>query len=388
MQETTPLVLLTKFVAAREKNPRWSLFALKSEVVRLLPDNRVNICYHHRLPQRETVEIWYKTAESRAYYCGLMKCGQIWSCPICAQRAALIRREMLRTAIENSRTKYVPLMVTYTARHYAGMRLSHLLAGMTAAYRTMRQARIWRTYKDEYLVRGEIRAVEITFGDAGWHPHFHTVLFLDKSILEYYKRDNGEYDLFELRGSLERHLTPEWIASLNAHKLTAENGPALNVKSGWEKLTDYITKGGEIMPTTRSKWGLPEEMTMGQLKQSKRDGESPWQLLARSFCGESASGDLFREYVSATKGKSSLQWTPGLKAELGVMIDEEREIATEEGEARDILLSVLTTADWRAVVETGAEGILLDKASTGDPAEVAKIVAEAYKRQAEPISLV
>jgi hypothetical protein len=228
MSESGHLVLLTKFVDAREKKPRAALFALKSEVQRLIPDNRVNICYNHRLPEREIVEVWLKAKESRAYYQGLMKCGQIWACPICAQRTALLRKKILTAAIENSRDKFLPLMVTYTVRHGRGERLETLLNGMTAAYRTMRQSQVWRLYKDEYLIRGEVRAVEITYGeDSGWHPHFHTILFLGHEILQYIK--NGEnYDVENLRGSLERHLTPEWIGSLERHSMTALAGPGLS----------------------------------------------------------------------------------------------------------------------------------------------------------------
>jgi hypothetical protein len=120
-------------------------------------------------------------------------------------------------------------------------------------------------------------------------------------------------------------------------------------------------------------------MTMGQLKVAKREGESAWQLLARSYCGDKVGGILFKEYVKATKGKSSLQWTPGLKAELGVDTDEEKEILNEENELTDILLATLTNEDWHAVTRAQLEGLLLDLASARGMTGIESVVQNAYR---------
>lgn len=380
--EKRHLEVLTKFVSVQEVKPKYALFMLKSHVLELLPDNRVAICYHHRLPERVNVEVWYSAEKSKAYYCGLMKCGQAWVCPVCAQRIATIRREMLKTALENARSKYVPLLVTYTAQHYKGQPLSTILNGLNAAYRYMRQQRLWRIYKDEYEIRGEIRAVEVTHGESGWHPHLHVIMMLDIGILDYIKTASGDYDIGHMTQAITSHFTSMWIEALEKQKLTAHNGPGLNVRSGWDTLNEYLTKGGSILPKEKKGWGLAEETTLGSMKKAKREGESAWGLLAKSFAGYSYAGELFKEYASATKGKSGLQWSPGLKAELLGDRNEETEVQNDDYEPDEILLAVLSGQDWRAIVSTGGEGILLDNASKGDPREIEKIVREAHKRYA------
>lgn len=373
------LELLTKFVAARENKPKWAIFALKSEVAELLPDNRVKICYHHRVPAKDNVEVWYSTEKARAFYRNLMKCGQVWICPVCATRIAEIRRVMLRDAIDNNNTHYLPVLVTYTAQHYR-QPLAALLDRMIAAYRDMHQQRIWRTYKEEYLIVGEIRTVEITWNTSGWHPHFHVIMFLDLEILKYIKNENDDYAVDQLCAALETHLTELWIDALHKNKLSAERGPALNVRTGWDLLDEYVTKNGTVLPKNTKKWTMAEEMTKSQFKKAHLEGKTPWDLLIEAFCGIEGSGELFVEYATATKGKSSLQWTPGLKAKLGIGVDDEAETVADETTIDEILLMSLDIDTWRDVVETQAIGVLLDAANTGDPTKMQTVLDEVSRR--------
>lgn len=366
MPEKKHLVLITKFVAAREKSPKAALFALKAESSRLLPGNRIGICFHHRLPEREHVFLYYSQEKKRAYYRGLMKCGQQWVCPVCAQRISENRREVLRQGLDNSRDKYVALMVTYTAQHYKGQPLKNLLQDMLNAYRKMRQQRLWRIYKEEYLIVGETRALEITYGDNGWHPHFHVILWCGIELLNIIREPGGTMPLWGVKRALETQLGDMWIEELAKEGQAGLKGIAVNVSSTDDLLNDYVTKGGQVLPTDTSKWGMAEEMTKAQAKKNRRDGKTPWELLIESFCGDRASGVLFKEYAEATKGKSALQWTPGMLDRLKVAYDEQAEAISEEQFLDEIIFAKFDIHDWHKIVETGAIGELLDVASKGD----------------------
>jgi hypothetical protein len=379
MMTDSHLEVLTIFVAAREKQPRAALFVLKAQALKLLPGNRLGICHHHRLPQAETIDILYSPEAKRAWYRGLMRCGMGWVCPLCAQRLSEIRRQQLRTALDNSRDKYLPVMITYTAQHYKGQPLKHLLDGMNAAYRAMRQQRLWRVYKDEYLMRGETRALEITYGQSGWHPHFHVILWLDISILNYIKYGETYHDVQNLCDSLTSHLTPMWIDALEKQKLTALAGPGLHVRSSWDVINDYVTKSGKVLPDDTSKWGISEEMTKGQFKRAHAEGKTPWDLLIESYAGFPGSGDLFVEYEQATRGKSALRWSQGLAQELGVDADEMKALAEEQAESDEILLASLTVEQWQEVIFGQAIGALLDCAVQGDRAKLDKLLARVHK---------
>jgi Replication protein len=383
MSPRTPLEILTEFVSARGKYPRTALFALKAEALRLLPGNRLGICHHHRLPQIETVDILYSPKRERAWYRGLMRCGMGWVCPVCAQRLSEIRREMLTTALNNSREKYLPLMVTYTAQHYKGQPLKSLLEGMNAAYRYMRQQRLWRVYKEEYDLRGETRALEITYGDNGWHPHFHVLLWIKIEYLKYLKDEHGNYDIKRMCEGMETAFTPMWIEALEKYQLTALAGPGLHVQSSWDLISDYLSKSGTVLPADTSKWGIAEEMTKGQLKKARADGKTPWEILLESYAGFPGAGDLFVEYEQATRGKSALRWSPGLAAELGVSADEMKELAKEQVSDDEVLLASLTIQQWQEIIFGDAIGALLDRAGRGEKEGLDKLLGKVHQYAVE-----
>jgi len=366
MSEANPhLEYITKFVATREKHPRAAQFALQAVARELLGDTRLKICYRYHVPDRD-VELWHSRKRKTAYYTGLMKCGLAWVCPLCSSRLSEKRREILRQALDASRDKYVPVMVSYTVQHGPGDRLADLLTGMLAAYRRMRQSRFWRDLKEEYLIAGECRALEITHGASGWHPHFHTILFIDIAILQYIQEGETTYDLNRLYQSLTQQLTSEWIAHLEHFHLTAQRGPGLHARGDWESLDVYLTKGGQAMPKQAEKWSVAEEMTKGGRKRAANGSVNVWDMLLLHYAGQRPYGALFVEYFHATKGRSLFQWTPGMLAKLGVTDVSDTDAIENEGEKGDTLLIRLTADHWRRVLDAGAEGALLDAACSGE----------------------
>lgn len=369
------LEYITKFVAMREKSPKMARFWLQSVSRNLLPEERLRVCFRHRVPERETVDLKHSPAKQTAFYCGLMKCGLAWVCPLCAVRLSEERRAMLTTALDNARSIFLPVMVTYTIRHNASQRLGDLLSGMLAAYRSMRQSRAWRTIKEEFMIEGEIRTVEITYGNDGWHPHFHVVLFMTIDILSFARqtRHNAQgeeigvdYDLNHIRAALEAHIVPMWIDALARYGLDALPERALRVTSDYDELSGYVTKFGSELPESGKKWTLAEEATKGSSKKARLDGNlGIWDILLYAGIGLERFKRLFAEYAAATKGKSGLQWTPGLRERLGVE-DTEGKILQDESERDEVLLAQFNREQWDTILKHDAAGRILDIASTGD----------------------
>jgi hypothetical protein len=377
------LEYITKFVAMREKSPKMARFWLQAASRSLLPDGRIHVCYRHRLPMRETVDLKHSPSKQNAFYCGLMKCGLAWVCPLCAVRLSEQRREMLTIALDNARSIFLPVMVTYTVRHNASQRLADLLGGMLAAYRRMRQSRAWRTLKDEFMVEGEIRTVEITYGDDGWHPHFHVVLFMTIDILHFARqtRQNAQgeaigvdYDLNHIRTALEGHIVPMWLDALRFYGLDALAERALRVTSDYDELSGYVTKFGSELPESDRKWTLAEEATKGSSKKARSDNNlGVWEILLYAGIGVKRFEALFLEYASATQGKSGLQWTPGLRERLGVE-DTEGKILHDESEPDEVLLAQFDYQQWQLILRHNAAGRILDIAATGDDERVYKFL--------------
>lgn len=108
-----------------------------------------------------------------AKYHGVLRCGRIWTCPVCSRGLRAERASNIDAALRGAGGRFQ--MLTVTLRHHAGMPLKELLAGLLQAWRRTRQGgaiqRIWRE-----KVTASIRATEVTEGHHGWHPHIHALL--------------------------------------------------------------------------------------------------------------------------------------------------------------------------------------------------------------------
>jgi len=190
-------------------------------------------------------------------------------------------------------------------------------------------------------------------------------MFVDIAILEYIK-DGAKFDLDRLYQSLAQQLTPEWIKALQHYGQTAQAGPALHVRGDWDTLDEYLTKAGSAMPRQAEKWGVAEEMTKAGRKRAYNGSVNVWDMLLLQYAGDHRYGRLFLEYYHATKGRSAMQWTPGLLAKLQISEVSDTEAIENEAEPGDTLLISLTSDAWRIILDCGAEGALLDVAASGD----------------------
>lgn len=373
------------FIRAAEKHPKAARFALQAVAYDLLPNSRLRVCHRVPAPAINAIDVYYREKTCSARYGGLMKCALAWVCPLCALRIAEIRRDELNRAFDHARGHYEPFLATFTVRHNASDPLGNLLAGIIAAYRSMSQQRAWRTDKEEFGIEGAIRATEITRSDdAGWHPHFHVLLFVDASLVgervtnpDGSKLEPPRYSLSKpdreyYAGVLERRLWEHWLIALEKHGLSAMQGPGVKVEPG-EFAQYYVAKYAE--------WSIGHELTSQYRKQARKPGgETVWDLLLRHWAGDEKAAGLFLEYFAATKGKSQLQWSPGLR-ELLKSPDKSSDPAWWDDLADDeVLLMTLSIQDWQQVNRYGAEGELLDRASTGDAERVYALLSDLYSR--------
>jgi hypothetical protein len=102
---------------------------LQSLARELLPrDSRIGVCMHCLSPVASHVHVMKKPEGSKAYYSGLMVCGMIWVCAVCAARITEERRQELTKAL--AVTGFTPYLVTYTLRHKRKDTLKSLVDGM------------------------------------------------------------------------------------------------------------------------------------------------------------------------------------------------------------------------------------------------------------------
>ena len=97
---------------------------------------------------------------------------------MCGWQIAAHRAEEVRAIADAHRQAGGALyLVTLTLPHDEGDRLEPLYVAVADAYRFVRGGSPWYRMKDAIGFVGEIRALEVTVGRNGWHPHLHVLLF-------------------------------------------------------------------------------------------------------------------------------------------------------------------------------------------------------------------
>lgn len=365
-----PLGIHTKFSSTKGRNSeeRCIKYYLQSLSRELLPDERVRICLRHRLPGKETIDVFYNSTLARARYGGLMRCGSVWQCPVCSSAISERRREELQTAFNNTRKRYLRLLVTYTARHRGGDSLSRTLLGLTEAYKLFKGGRHGLFLKSEMGQIGAIRATEITFGNNnGWHPHFHELAVFDWEAL-------GDVTPSELSESLRSHCSARWQVCLEKSGLNGIANIAYNVSGGAHDVDEYVAKFGQL--PLDGVWGQSSELTRHQSKRAiTNDGKTPFELLSDYGNGDKKAGKLFIEYAIATKGRKQLFWSQGLRSLLGIDEIEDSEACAEEEES-DILLASIGIDDWRLILKSNTRAEILNIASIGDVSALWRFIGQ------------
>lgn len=330
---------------------RW---ALKSEVNRLLPGDRVSKCMVLRAPipgrGLSQIEVHKGQTHGKAFYHGLMACGSVWTCPVCAAKIAERRRVELKQAVKNGMNQRLGVhFVTLTVPHGIGDDLHDTLARLSVALKSMSADGTFRRRKKQCEVEivGFVRAQEVTYGNNGWHPHYHLIVFTKEtcgsSVIQYLY--SGAWQRACVKAGLpEPH---------PVHGCTVQDG---------REAAMYV-----------SKWGIEDEMTKANAKRGKRHGLSPWGLIRAVQDGNApeiapeAAAALFRLYAHAFKGRHQLLWSKGLRAKL---LPEQVELSDQQiverpDDERAILLAELSTDDWKAIRRVHGQAAVLEAAERG-----------------------
>lgn len=333
-------------IASTASQSRFTRFYAQRLAASLLPDERVDDCLRRVIPGKTSVDVVHKHNTASPSFRNLMTCNSIWHCPVCAAKITEQRRIELSDALAN--TRLTPVLITYTFSHHMGMNLDGILGGMLEAFRRFKTGRSWQgiTYGFNWI--GSVRALEVTHGQNGWHPHTHELVFL-----------NQQLDAIE-QARLWQILSERWQAVLGAQGLTATREIGLDIRTGDKAVGDYVVKG--------SKWGLEHEVTKSAAKNGRHNGRTPFAILLDYGAGDEASGRLFMQYAQAFKGRNQLVWSRGLRDRLGLGAEKtDAELAEDQVSELDRLLARLTLDEWKAIYYSDNRAELLDIASTGKP---------------------
>ena len=324
-------------------------YALKSVVNRMYPKSLTAKCCRMRIP-RQSVRILKTPEFQKAHYAGLCRCGNVWIDPVCASKIAKRRRAVLVSTVATVKAMgWQVLLLTATVPHGLGDDIRAMLDQMLNAWRKMTDCRRGKDMRKLLGIEGTIRALEVTDGKNGFHPHFHVLIFAKSDFTSQ---------------SFQAGFLPLWQdACVKAGLRCPSDEHGLRVDDG-----SWAAKYA-------SKWGLEDEMVMGHIKASKGDkGMTPWDMLRDILKnGSRRSEERFRLYAEAFKGKRQLYWSNGLMARLAVEDVSDEDLANE-GEEHAVELAELTEDQWRAVLATRSEAALLDVAES-NPEDLQAVLA-------------
>lgn len=301
--------------------------------------HRIEKCGRWRVPNQD-VKLWKDREHGKAFFSGVRACALPWVCPCCAAKISERRRVELVAAVAAAKAMgWEVKLLTLTVPHGMGDDLNDLVGRMLAAWKRTVDGRAAKNVRDFLGLKGTVRALEVTYGANGFHPHFHVLLFLDKSWT-----NHGVQEAF----------TPLWQNACRLARL-----PIPSLAHGCR------VDDGSYAAKYASKWGLESEMTKGHSKKGKQGGMTPFDFLRAVFNQDEQAdrfAGLFRVFHAAFKGKRQLYWSNGLRALLGLgkEASEEELVVTQTESA--VVLATLTADQWRAVVHANAQAHILDVA--------------------------
>lgn len=217
----------------------------------------------------------------------MVTCQSIHACPVCSDKIRKKRASQIRAAVEQGRSEHPDKrwrMLTVTLRHDVDMPLRALVRLVLDGWRKTRQRgavqRVWKA-----KVAGTVRAIEVTRGAAGWHPHLHLLVLTDA------------WSDAELRV-----LDAAWSASVQQLAVerridVARVAPDARIALRWSSArqcnrtlthSEYLAKMG---------WEL------GGLGK----GMAQWGIAQRAVDGDREAAALWEEYVHAMKGVRAIE---------------------------------------------------------------------------------
>lgn len=160
---------------ARDQESRAEVYRLRAALRSLARSRRVRDCGRRVVSAYPAVRVVEDARGQReAWWTGVLRCGRQYACPVCSARRASQRASQL------SRMMGVDghgswRMVTLTMRHDGSQTLSRMLDDLLVAWRRTRSTRAVRAVFDA-RVTATVRALEVTYGSHGWHPHIHLLV--------------------------------------------------------------------------------------------------------------------------------------------------------------------------------------------------------------------
>lgn len=346
-------------------------FSLQSVSRSLLMTESVSTCMRNIV--LDDVAVRKSLEFNSVFFSGLMTCGSIWHCSVCAAKITERRRLEVKQAFDlNKAAAGLVSFCTRTVPHSDFDSLESVKERFREAETSLKGRRRYKRLMNYFGVFGSIKVFEITTTNNGWHLHVHEIYFHDKT-------DFNVDDNWFL--GFQRELFPEWEKSaLKAGFQAPSMAHGLQVQNG-DFAADYIAKWGTEPKTL---WSIDNEITKGHLKKSFR-GLSPFDLL-RQYRDTNLDcyAELFIEYAIYMKGVPQLGWSRGLKNHF-LLDDKTDDSIASEMDDTALVLGYLNREDWKFILKNDYRALIITLGKEGGWSAISDFLGKTlYSGRSQP----
>jgi len=276
--------------------------------------------------------------DGRAHMSGLQTCGSVWSCVACSFKIRVKRAVEISLGVRRHLDAGGGVLhIVVTMPHRAGEALDDMWRILSDCWAHVTSGGGWQTFQTRHGVTGYVRATEVTHSwAAGWHPHCHVLLFVDKPMSPV----ENEEAYYELRRAIRTRWTKR-MAEKYGRTMSEEFGIRVDPVKPDEAdgSGQYLTKVGY-------------EMAMTDTKVGRGEGHRTPFAIAHDAAqtGDMADVELFREWVTASHRKRSITWSHGLREALGLGPERsDEELAAEETGSEHV--AEIDAELWRLIAQ-------------------------------------
>lgn len=267
-----------------------------------------------------------------AGYGGLVSCGSVWACPVCAVKIGTTRADEIKDLVRAADAAGGGAgLITLTLRHNRGHRLDAAWGALRYAWGRVTSGRAYAAEVQRFAIEGWACAVEVTHGDAGWHPHAHILVIFDRPLSD----ETIEILAWRWWRRWERALARKGFDAIADRGGLDARAVRLDPEAG-EVLGGYLSK-------------IAREVTGGHNKIGRCGNRTPFQLLEDAL-STGLADDLERwwEWERASHGRRQLTWSRGLRDRYGVRADRSDEEIAADDLATDDLIA-LPAETWQTL---------------------------------------
>jgi hypothetical protein len=247
-------------------------------------------------------------------------------------------------------------MLTVTIRHGRTDELADTKR-VTEAWKRTITGKAWQDFKAEYGIAGNVRALEVTHGNNGWHPHLHVLFFLEAALSDSELLAARDWLSARWQRNVERCLGADFVPS-------DERGVNLIRCAGGE----YVSK-------------MNLELVSHQTKKGRFGSRSHWQIAADLAAkGSPSDAALWRDLQANLYRKRCLTWSLGLRSKLGFGV-EQTDAEVLAAEDREDHVVEIQGVIWDSIARIdGVLASLLEAAESGRRELVEAVIAQATGR--------